>query len=435
MENLSNNSIFNKITWQRSGFFFLCLALFLFPSPRSWTLWPIGIFLLFSLIGWINNFADIKSVKILFSKYKLILLPPVLYFLIHFIYFLTGDGTWTNVEERLLFILVPVVGLPLFVSDLLQKNIRYLLLAYISGLVIVSVFLITTAIINSLTFSEGSVSFNQFIEPGISRFTWQRLSVIENPTYLSLKILWAVSLLFFADGILNLKKTQTYFLITFFIIMLLLLSVRTELFLLIVIIILFIAIRFRQSQQRWIPFLLIPLLLISLFLVFRYNVRIVKHNKELVTRVLDERLEWRNKDPRARAWSSAIDLIIEKPLLGVGLGSLDSLVVEYKKHGYLTEADLKLNAHNQYLETQLAFGIPGTIVLFWMLLGPFFLRKRYILKDLVIPFMIIMTGSMLTVSVLVRVWGIMLFILFYCIITIPQEDQTADSEKESDLKG
>jgi O-antigen ligase len=423
MDSLSNDSIFNKLTWQRSAYFFLCIALFLLPFPRNWTLWPIGLFLLFSLIGWINNFSDISTVKSLLFRYKLVLLPPVLYFFIHFIYFLTGDGTWTNVEERLLFILVPVVGLPLFISDFLRRNIRYLLLAFISGLVIVSVFLLTRALINCLTFSEGTVSFNQFIEPGISRFTWQRLSVIENPTYLSLKILWAIALLFFAKNILNLRKIQTFLLIVFFVMILLLLSVRTELFLLIVIIILFITIRFWKSRYRWIILLLIPFLFIALTLVFRYNARIAKQNNELLTKVLDERLEWRNKDPRTRAWSSAIDLIREKPLLGVGLGAQDSLVAEYKKHDYSTEARLRLNAHNQYLETQLAFGIPGIIVLLWMLLDPFYSRKKSVLKDLVIPFLIILPGSMLTVSVLVRVWGIMFFIIFYCLLTLPQERQ------------
>lgn len=422
MNNLSNDSLFNKLTWQRSGFFFLCLALFLFPFPRSWTLWPIGIFMFFSLIGWINCYQDIKSVKTLLSHYKLIILPPVLYFLIHLLYFLTGNGKWTNVEERLLFILIPLVGLPLFTSEYLRKNIRYLLFAFISGLIVVCLYLIGRSFIISLTLAEGSVSFNRFIEPGVSLFSWKGLSVIEPPTYLAIKVLWAVAILFFSRNILKLGKIQIAISLFFFTIMLFFLSVRTELILLVAILILFIVLRFKNHRYRWASLILIPLLLISLFLVFRFNGRIAKQNNELLANVLDDKLEWRNKDPRTRAWSSAFDLIREKPLLGVGLGAQDSLVTEYIKHGYLTEAQVRLNAHNQYLETQLAFGIPGTFILFWMLLVPFLSRKRSVLKDLVIPFIIIFAGSMLTLSVIVRVWGIMLFVIFYCLLTLPQDE-------------
>jgi O-antigen ligase len=157
-------------------------------------------------------------------------------------------------------------------------------------------------------------------------------------------------------------------------------------------------------------------------LFIKYN------NKELVLKKVD---------PRFNEWLTTIELIRENPYLGVGLNSRDILADQYAKNGYPYEASIRLNSHNQFLETQLAFGVPGTIILLWMLLTPLLRRKNSWDPDLVIPFWIIVFVSMLFESILVRQWGIMFFVLFYCILMIPDKAMmyNATDDRQNTLTG
>ena len=99
----------------------------------------------------------------------------------------------------------------------------------------------------------------------------------------------------------------------------------------------------------------------------------------------------------------------------------------YQKYGFNEEADLKLNAHNQYLEAQMTFGIAGTLSLFWMLLTPLIFRKRLRFKELTFPFIGLTAFFLVFESMFNRQWGIMFFVLFYCVLILN------DNIKENDF--
>ena len=99
------------------------------------------------------------------------------------------------------------------------------------------------------------------------------------------------------------------------------------------------------------------------------------------------------------------------------------MVEEYLKNGWVEEARLRLNAHNQFLETQMTFGIPGTLSLLWMLFTPLIFRKRLMYSKLATAFVLMMTFFLMFESMFVRQWGIMFFTLFYCILVIPPKDK------------
>jgi O-antigen ligase len=136
-----------------------------------------------------------------------------------------------------------------------------------------------------------------------------------------------------------------------------------------------------------------------------------------------ENFDWKNIHYRTRSWYSSLMLIKENPFFGVGLDARNKLTEEYKRRGYTIEAEFRLNSHNQFLETQLTFGIFGTVLLLWMLITPLIRRRKKWNQSLICPFLIIITISMLFESILVRQWGIMFFVLFYCILTIPENVQ------------
>jgi O-antigen ligase len=402
--------------WVISGFYSLCITIFLLPFPRVMSLWSLGTFMIIGLICWIKDFRKIKNE---FHHHLLKILPPVLYFLLYIIYFLFGDHIWVNVEDKLMFLVIPLFGLPIFISEYLKFNIRKLLLIFISGLLVICIYQFSRATIESFSYSEGTLKFNYLISAGESRFIWDRLSNFEHPSYLAIKVLWAIVLLLFSNCILRIKPLLSSVLVIIFSVFIFFLAAKAEILILLILLICFLLSWFK-SRTSWVMLLiLIPLILVIFVRIAEHNIRIEQKIDQIEGKKAAGKIDWKEFDHRTRSWFCSLELIKESPFLGVGLNARDILAEEYRSKGYNIEADARLNSHNQYLETQLTLGIPGTIILFWMLITPLLLLNRKWNPSLAVPFLIIVTVSMVFESILVRQWGIMFFVLFYCILTIP----------------
>ena len=78
---------------------------------------------------------------------------------------------------------------------------------------------------------------------------------------------------------------------------------------------------------------------------------------------------------RLVAWDSAVKAIKDKPLLGIGRDNFFSYRKEQVARGEVDPIILRFvlpHAHNQYLQSQLIRGVPGTAVLLLLLLYPWF---------------------------------------------------------------
>ena len=73
---------------------------------------------------------------------------------------------------------------------------------------------------------------------------------------------------------------------------------------------------------------------------------------------------------RLQAWKSAIELIKANPLAGTGTGDVkDELVKVYYQKGYTEIYNLKLNAHNQFLQSFASLGVLGFLFLIMVMLA------------------------------------------------------------------
>ena len=80
---------------------------------------------------------------------------------------------------------------------------------------------------------------------------------------------------------------------------------------------------------------------------------------------------------RIAIWKISLEIIKSHPLFGVGTGDVkDELVAKYKEENVEEALELKLNAHNQYLQTFVTLGIPGLLALLLMLVLPMFTAFR-----------------------------------------------------------
>ncbi|HOF19919.1 MAG TPA: O-antigen ligase family protein [Bacteroidales bacterium] len=401
--------------WIVCGIYTLSITLFLMPFPRSWSLYPLALTMCFGLVSWITDFDYyIKR----FRSEILTLIPLILYFLIHALA-LIHDFNLNIVIERLMFILVPVLLFPLLISGQFTERIKTLLLFYITGIILIAIYQFLRASFESISIEEGFLTFQHRSSPDSSRFSWTNLSKFENPTYISIKAIWAFTLLLFAQSVLKIKKTWSFLLGAVLLSFIYLLAARAGFIILFLIIIYFIFYKIKRKFYRIAFVFLIPFIFFISFSIMRTNERLNYWSEHVINKISSDDVDWINIEPRTRSWYSTFNIIKRKPLFGVGLNSRQILAEEHRKQGFNVEADFQLNSHNQFLETQLAFGIPGSLILLWMLINPVAKRKRSWNPDLIIPFLIIVTLSMLFESILVRQWGIMFFVLFYCILLIP----------------
>ena len=81
-------------------------------------------------------------------------------------------------------------------------------------------------------------------------------------------------------------------------------------------------------------------------------------------------------------------LFKESPIIGYGTGDIkDVLINGYKKENFIKGYDRKYNAHNQFLQFLLAFGLIGMIIFLIILIYPLlyaFFQKNYLYVYLIL---------------------------------------------------
>ncbi|HBE43304.1 MAG TPA: hypothetical protein DDW27_19310 [Bacteroidales bacterium] len=400
-----------------AGIYFLCLTLVSISLPRSWSLYPLGITLFFGLAEWITDFRE--NLK-LFRQKLLYIIPLVLYFIIHATGLLFSTNL-VNVIDKLMFILIPVIGFPIFINNRFMININLILKSFIYGILFVCLLECVYGLLNSLIPLKKPVVLIYEADSQLSPFRHEQLSLFEHPTYLSMKVIFTLVLILQFKRELGFSNTLIFLTVIILLGFIFLLSSLTGLVILTILLLIFLYRFFRLYKIAYLLAIILPVIILVTYRITSLNSRWNNKINVVLDRYKTGESDLRNIDPRFLEWFTAIDLIQKSPLLGVGIDSREILANEYKKNGYEYEASLKLNAHNQFLETQLAFGIPGSIVLLWMVLFPLIKRKKTWNPDLINPFMIIICVSMFFESILVRQWGIMFFVLFYCILLLPDK--------------
>ncbi len=138
--------------------------------------------------------------------------------------------------------------------------------------------------------------------------------------------------------------------------------------------------------------------------------------------------------PRRILWSTAVEMAVERPLFGYGIGvSKEKFVKACAQSGIYNAEYRRLNVHNQYLEYVLESGI---LSLLSLLLALYFLYKATLKsnKNLVLLVYFILAFAMLFESMLLRIAGLSSFVaLLYYVLFLIREPQTKDDV--SQLKG
>jgi len=157
---------------------------------------------------------------------------------------------------------------------------------------------------------------------------------------------------------------------------------------------------------------IIVFLTLSLLFLFTFkNLSIIGVRMDRMVNTL-VKAEYKNTEGRYNStgsrvgiWSNSFDVVKSHPILGVGIGDgKHALMNKYKEVGMDQFYELKHNSHNQFLDTGLAIGGLGILVLLLMLFFGFINYGS--VSILIIGLMGIVVGNLLVESMLERQGGV-----------------------------
>jgi len=392
MSIISGSKIFARI-----NFIFTILFAFLIPFNNKYITYLIIPWTIVSFFLARINKVGIKEI-LRSSQYFLLFYSVSLVSLIYSEDFNYGIK---NLETYVSFIIMPFLILTLKTTTV-KENIKYIINAYIIGLILyivitLTIFLIKTDI-RSLLSSLGTYSFTDDAR-------YYRLSYIQHESYISMYLIWGIILIV---NRLFQRNSIRYFifelcLVMIFTFYIVLLGSRAALLTLFVVTIYYIR-KFLSGFPNWISIFFTSVILILLIVggvkYTRIGDTILRNRKNSTSEI------------RISLWSDAFEVFKDAPLFGHGIGDgLNKMVDKHNENGITEAGTLRLNAHNQFLETATQTGIIGLVCLILILLVPLIIsiRNRY---ELLFLFIIIIFINFLFESMLVRLAGV-LFLAFW----------------------
>jgi O-antigen ligase len=130
---------------------------------------------------------------------------------------------------------------------------------------------------------------------------------------------------------------------------------------------------------------------------------------------------------RLLIWEQAIQIIRQNFFTGTGVGDANAALYKaYEEQGLTGAFELKLNAHNQYLQTFLGMGILGFLLLLQMTLGDL-VRALFRRQFLLFIFSLLIVMNLMVESMLQRSAGVLFFCFFYCFLHLVKEEDLSDN--------
>ncbi len=278
-------------------------------------------------------------------------------YLVGMIYSTNSNYGWADLQTKLSLLLFPFI---FFFQRTRETDSIKIKLSLILGVAFASIFLLARAIYF-------------YFSKDVNYFFYVDFSYFLHPSYFGMAINLAMILLLFKNNF-PLSRFVQVSLILFFTLILILLSSKLALISTIMLFIVFAIQKIIQTKKYFIgisaTILILGSALIALSKVPELNERVKNAIAALDTSQIDKSNAESNA-VRILVWDAAAKALAENPIAGVGTGDVkDELFKQYQILGYTGALEHQLNAHNQFLQTGVALGFPGLLLLLSGLLLP-----------------------------------------------------------------
>ncbi|HRK53708.1 MAG TPA: O-antigen ligase family protein [Cyclobacteriaceae bacterium] len=351
-------SFFDRNRFNDYSLFLLFLVL---PLHRNFSTLAILVIALFSII----NIANKKALP----KNQIDWFLPLL-FLYYLASTLLTGGPWSAIEKRLLLVVIPILFWlnPGFFKESLRSKIYW---SYIIGILLAETICLIVAIQNSVSFLDGSLTFNAKVFPDAeygfltasvrdgNYFFGQEFSLFLHPIYFGIYIVVAQFLIF--EILTASKGSYRKVLISLiyfaqFIFLFLLSSKAAIISSFFLTLYLFWTIKLPNSLRALV---VIGVIIFSFFFA-NLNPKMKVFTDTFFAGLSINPNARFGHDLRILSWDASLDIIKNNWLYGVGEGNKDSvLLAKYNEKGYVVPAEEMFNSHNQYLDLFIGGGILG----------------------------------------------------------------------------
>ena len=376
------------------------LFIFLFIGVHQIS-YIIALFIIVSIvISIINN-----KLNYYYNKSLLLIL---LFFITHIIgifYSTNKDIATFDIEIKLSLFIFPLLFL--FISNLAQNKYNIILNIYFSAASFFSIFLISRLVYKLLI----GISFNKLMYTNYSYFL--------HPSYYAMYSVFAIIIgISLIKNKNKLHKILLSLLILFNIISIFFSDSKSGIISLIIVLF-FIFIKYVYNKSKSITILSLLLLIIAFIVTINTNsrMRTMFNVTTNYSKILNNPNDYKESTGlRILSWYATTQTIKKNPIVGVGTGDIkQELFIKYKELNFNKTLEIKMNVHNQFLETWLGQGIIGLFILLLMFIIPFI--KAIKNKDLLLQgFLIIVFLNFLFESMLNTQAGTIFFAFFYSLL-------------------
>lgn len=398
-----NNSFLNRIASMQNAL--ICAIVFFLPLGR----YMVPLLIIGFTVTWIaeGNFA--QRLKALRGNYLAYVF--MLYYILHVMGMLYSGNTsfgWLDLEMKLSFLLMPFLFVTIapFSKEQLNKVFFYFILGNFAAVL--------------LCLSDALYMYTATGE--VSDFFYGSFSLFHHPTYFSMYLVFSIAIL----GICLIENRSLFqkydkiisiLILSLFMGCTILLSAKSGLITLLITLII-LTIYYTIGKKNYLKGMAVTVAftlgiggLLSTSDVVKQRI----NNLITIWNIDSESLDKTNVESntaRLLVWPVAIEIIKENWLIGTGTGDIkDVLVSKYKERGFEGIQNLRLNAHNQFLQSFAALGLLGGIALLVSLIWPLIIsirNKQYVVSF----FLLIIFINALTESILETQAGIVFYAFF-----------------------
>ena len=403
---------------------FLILA-FVMPLHNRLVVFVIALI----LINWLIDSRLPEKIKSIFqSPGRRLLLSFSFIYLLYWIglfYSNNQDYGFFDLEVKMSLLIFPLIFATIDDHIFKGKKIFFLFYSFIAGC-IVSTFIFL--FYSTISFLESNA---------LSAFYYTNLAINHHPSYFSMYLNLSIAfLLFFLIEKKNLLsgrlKVTAGLLVIYFFIFIILLSSKAGILSLLMILFIstgYLLVFKKKYLAGAILIILITASFIGSFYIFTNTTnRFLEAKESVINREIIENDTKESSGERILVWQSTIDIIRHNFLFGVGTGDVkDQLLKKYKEDNIVLAMDLKLNAHNQYLQTFVSIGVVGFWILALYILLPMInaVKNRNLLYFL---FLAIIGFNFLFESMLERQAGVVFYAFFNAyLFTVKKELRSSGS--------
>ncbi len=291
----------------------------------------------------------------------------LLFFTVIYFLYLTGllyseklhgmEGGYFSLQVKLSLVLFPVI-IGSFPEKVLIWKAKYTY-AFAAGALLSFLYCLARALL--AYFENGN----------LKAFYYMELSTFLHPSYASMYLNILIGLLAWHlygnwRRLRSILKILLLFLVLFFIFMIILLSSKAGLAGLIIVVVVFLA-DLAFFRRKWAHSAAIALFFTAYIFLLISNFNYLSARVNLAKKAVAEKNDQQDTEEgtadRMLIWTLSTDIIRDYPF-GVGTGDVtETLIMKYEEQGLHHALKYRLNAHNQFIQTGLAIGIPGLLML------------------------------------------------------------------------